>query len=266
MLTSAVHIRDDFYFHRYTSITNSECWRHFFFYSPPFISPHVSGRGGGALSPFPYSLALVYCPAPLPSSLHLVTPTGEAESQRTCLFINVADGSRQRRKERAVRREAESETRAGERKRAREKKEVSVKESNWSTSTLPVNWWTTRWSNAPGGRLVTSKESSILQPLPETEWKFHFLLIFTHSWLTHTQASLMLWCTRAKQSVKGCCCPAWTHRRIISVNDFAALQHIVQAVKWMVLFRKKLSKLAQKIFFFEKSFLFLFPFLPHRQI
>lgn len=179
----------------------------FFLLFSPFNSPHISG-GGEVLSPFPYSLALVYCPAPLPSSLHLVTPTDEAESQRTCLFINVADGSRQRRKERAVRREAESETRAGERKRAREKKEVSVKESNWSTSTLPVNWWTTRWSNAPGGRLVTSKESSILQPLPETEWKFHFLLIFTHSWLTRTQASRMLWCTRAKQSVRGCRCPA----------------------------------------------------------
>lgn len=81
----------------------------------PFISPQMSV--GEALSPFPYSPATVHCPAQPPSSLHLVTPTGEAESQRTCLFINVADGSRQRRRERALRRE----TRAREGKRAREK-------------------------------------------------------------------------------------------------------------------------------------------------
>lgn len=102
----------------------SECFWYFFFYSPPFYQPShkcVCVRGGGALSPFPYSLALVHCPAPLPASLHLVTPTGEAGSQRTCLFINVADGSRQRRRQRAVRREAESETRARERNRGREK-------------------------------------------------------------------------------------------------------------------------------------------------
>lgn len=115
-------IRDDLYFHRYACINHSECVQYFFFYSPPFYQPsHKEIMRGEALSPFPYSLALVHCPAPLPSSLHLVTPTGEAESQRTCLFINVADGSRQRRKERAVRREAENETRAREGKRAREK-------------------------------------------------------------------------------------------------------------------------------------------------
>lgn len=67
------------------------------FIVPPFIRPHVSG----VLSLFPYSLALIYCPTLLPSSLHLVVAAGEVESQRTCLFINVADGSHQRRGKKA---------------------------------------------------------------------------------------------------------------------------------------------------------------------
>lgn len=64
---------------------------------PPFNRSHVSA----VLSLFPYSLALIYCPTRLPSSLHLVVAAGEVESQRTCLFISVADGSHQRRGKKA---------------------------------------------------------------------------------------------------------------------------------------------------------------------
>lgn len=66
----------------------------------------------GALSRTPYSLApLFYCPTPLPSSFppQSLVFVGRWESRRTCLFINVSEGSRRRRGERATSDGAQSE-------------------------------------------------------------------------------------------------------------------------------------------------------------
>lgn len=141
----------------------------FFFKRPSFIvplfnRPHVSA----VLSLFPYSLALIYCPTLLPSSLHLVIAAGEVESQRTCLFINVADGSHQRRGKKSRKWVVGSETGARERKCDKEKKGGKCEREQPESFHSACKLMERLVKCTPGGPL-TARETCVFQPLAAVE-------------------------------------------------------------------------------------------------
>lgn len=125
--------------------------------------------------------AFISCPSLLQSSLHLVSHTlwRGKKSQRTCLFINVTEGSHQRwKKQRAVGRR-----KGQERGNVTREKGGKCKRESKSPSTVPVKWWR-GCPGAPRACLQPERTAS------NQKWKsiFSQTYIFQSLTLTNTHA------------------------------------------------------------------------------
>lgn len=115
----------------------------------------------GALAPFPYSLAPLLPYSTSISLTRLAYWSVRGESQRTCLFINVSEGKRWRRKKSG---EQWGEGRGKREEMWQREKVGKCEERESDKSTATVNWWRGLVRRPQG--LLTATESSIT---PEME-------------------------------------------------------------------------------------------------